>query len=50
MVSEEERLGDDGPSLVPRDILLIDKYAHQFNNGERRVGLHNFATVSVNHY
>lgn len=40
MVSEEERLGYDGPGLVPRDVLLVDKHAHQLNNGEGRVGLH----------
>lgn len=39
MVREEERVGDDIPGLVPGDVLLVDEDAHQFGDGERRVGL-----------
>ena len=39
MVGEEERAGDDIPSSVPWDILLIEENTHEFWNGKRRVGV-----------
>lgn len=39
VVGEEERAGDDIPSSVPCDILLIEENTHEFWNGKRRVGV-----------
>ena len=39
MVRVEEGLGDDGPSIVPANFLLIDEDAHELDDGERRVSI-----------
>jgi len=39
MVGEEECVGDDFPGIVPRNLLLIDENAHEFWNGESRMGV-----------
>lgn len=39
MVREEECPGDNVPGSIPRELLLINKNAHELRNGERRVGL-----------
>ena len=39
VVREEEHVGDDVPSSVPRNVLLVEENAHQLNYSERRVSL-----------
>ena len=39
MVREEERVGNNVPSGVPGEVLLIEKNTHQLGNRERGMGL-----------
>ena len=39
VVREEERVAGDLPGLVPWNVLLVDKDAHELGDGERRVRL-----------
>ena len=39
MVGEEERVGDDTPRGVPRNVLFVDEDPHEFGNRESRMGL-----------
>jgi len=39
MVCEKERVGNNCPCAVPWDLLLVDKDAHELDNGKCRMGL-----------
>jgi len=39
VVGEEERVGDDLPGLIPRNVFLIDENTHEFRNSESRVSI-----------
>ena len=39
MVGKEERVGDDLPSVVPRNLLLVNEDTHEFWDSEGRMGI-----------
>jgi hypothetical protein len=37
VVGVEEDVGDDGPGLIPSEVFVVDKDAHQLGDGKGRV-------------
>jgi hypothetical protein len=46
VVREEERVRDDAPGNVPREIFLVEQDAHQLGHRERGVGLQSRISAS----